>query len=565
MMWRSKMSETKQNFIPNNVNKKNIKIMLVLLSLLIGLLLFAFVRDTDKLITHTQANKLYSSNQIQKVIVDGEYIRLKTQTQTYKVYKEAINKDTFYAKYLVEVKEDSTYFYDILSLLILISAFVFMYILLRQNKLQQVKQIRSLSKTDPMENGNEPIQALTSSVTFDNVAGIKDVKEELEEIIDFLKEPKKYRDLDIRLPKGLLLIGPPGVGKTLISKAVAGEAGVPFFYQSGASFVHIYVGMGAKRVSELFKKAKQMAPSIIFIDEIDAVGKSRGEFRNDEREATLNQLLTEMDGFEDSSGVIVIGATNKVEILDEALLRAGRFDRRIHISLPDLEDRAKTLELYLSKKQHQVDIPKVARMTVGFNSAALDTLTNEAALYTMKNKRDVVETSDFEAVKEKVLSGKRKILSYTEKEREIQAVYQGAKAVIATWLDIEFDKIGIVNTLLTTQEHEILSHSYLMNKIKVYLAGSIATQLEYKEQFSNAATDIVEAKKLAHKIIYAYAMSEDLTISVQEEEKLLQKAMSEVTTLLKTVEQATKKISDYILMHENITHKECQEILREIF
>lgn len=539
--------------------------MLVLLSLLIGLLLFSFVRDTDKLITHTQANKLYSSNQIQKVILDGEYIRLKTQTQTYKVYKEAINKDTFYAKYLVEVKEDSTYFYNILSLLILISAFVFMYILLRQNKLQQVKQIRSLSKTDPMENGNEPIQALTSSITFDNVAGIKDAKEELEEIIDFLKEPKKYRDLDIRLPKGLLLIGPPGVGKTLISKAVAGEAGVPFFYQSGASFVHIYVGMGAKRVSELFKKAKQMAPSIIFIDEIDAVGKSRGEFRNDEREATLNQLLTEMDGFEDSSGVIVIGATNKVEMLDEALLRAGRFDRRIHIPLPDLEDRATTLELYLSKKKHKVDIAKVARMTVGFNSAALDTLTNEAALFTMKNKRDVVETSDFEAVKEKVLSGKRKILSYTEKEREIQAVYQGAKAVIATWLDLEFDKIGIVNTLLTRQEHEILSRSYLMNKIKFYLAGSIATQLEYKEQFSNAATDIVEAKKLAHKIIYAYAMSEDLTISVQEEEKLLQKAMSEVTTLLKTVEQATKKTSDYILMHENITHKECQEILREIF
>ncbi|HIP28692.1 MAG TPA: ATP-dependent metallopeptidase FtsH/Yme1/Tma family protein, partial [Sulfurovum sp.] len=522
------MLETKQNFIPSNLNKKNIKIMLVLLSLLIGLLLFAFVRDTDKLITHTQANKLYSSNQIQKVILDGEYIRLKTQTQTYKVYKEAINKDTFYAKYLVEVKEDSTYFYNILSLLILISAFVFMYILLRQNKLQQVKQIRSLSKTDPMENGNEPIQALTSSITFDNVAGIKDAKEELEEIIDFLKEPKKYRDLDIRLPKGLLLIGPPGVGKTLISKAVAGEAGVPFFYQSGASFVHIYVGMGAKRVSELFKKAKQMAPSIIFIDEIDAVGKSRGEFRNDEREATLNQLLTEMDGFEDSSGVIVIGATNKVEMLDEALLRAGRFDRRIHIPLPDLEDRATTLELYLSKKKHKVDIAKVARMTVGFNSAALDTLTNEAALFTMKNKRDVVETSDFEAVKEKVLSGKRKILSYTEKEREIQAVYQGAKAVIATWLDLEFDKIGIVNTLLTRQEHEILSRSYLMNKIKFYLAGSIATQLEYKEQFSNAATDIVEAKKLAHKIIYAYAMSEDLTISVQEEEKLLQKAMSEV-------------------------------------
>ena len=219
--------------------------------------------------------------------------------------------------------EDNSYLFDIFSLVIIVAAFTFLYRLMQQNKLQQLKHIRATSKSGDTPE-NEPLQALTSNVTFDDVAGIKDVKEELEEIIDFLREPKKYRDLDIRLPKGVLLVGPPGVGKTLISKAVAGEANVPFFYQSGASFVHIYVGMGAKRVSELFRKAKQMAPSIIFIDEIDAVGKSRGELRNDEREATLNQLLTEMDGFEDSSGVIVIGATNKIEMLDEALLRAGR-------------------------------------------------------------------------------------------------------------------------------------------------------------------------------------------------------------------------------------------------
>ena len=543
---------------------KNIKIIVTLLILLVTLLLFASIRDTDKPITHSQANTLYSNNQIEKVIVDGEYIRLETNAKSYKIYKDAINTDAFFSKYLVEVVEDNSYLYDILSLIILLGAFAFMYSLIRQNKLQQLNQIRSVSKVNN-NSDTEPIQALTSNVTFKDVAGIKDVKEELEEIIDFLRNPQKYRDLDIRLPKGVLLMGPPGVGKTLISKAVAGEAGVPFFYQSGASFVHIYVGMGAKRVSELFKKAKQVAPSIIFIDEIDAVGKSRGEFRNDEREATLNQLLTEMDGFEDSSGVIVIGATNKLDVLDEALLRAGRFDRRIHISLPDLEDRAKTLELYLAHKPNSVDIIQVARMTVGFNSAALDTLTNEAAIYAMRNGRSEVETSDFEAVKEKVLSGKRKILSFTEKEREIQAVYQGSKAVIATWLDIEFEKIGIVNTMLITQEHEILSRSQLINKIKFYLAGSIATKLHYKEQFTNASTDIKQAKTLVHKVIYEYAMSENFIVTSEQEEELLRESVSEATALLKTLEKAITETSHYLLIHENITNEECKEILREIF
>jgi ATP-dependent metalloprotease FtsH len=556
--------ETKLNFKPGAINAKNIKIILSLLVVFVGLLAFAILRDTDQLITHKQANSLYSQDKIQKVIVDGEYIRLKTADNSYKIYKDAINKTAFFTKYPVEVTSDSSYIYDILSLLIILGAFGLLYRFIKQSKLQQLRQIRSVNRADNADS-SEPVQALSSNVTFADVAGIKDVKEELEEIIDFLREPQKYRDLDIRLPKGVLLVGPPGVGKTLISKAVAGEAGVPFFYQSGASFVHIYVGMGAKRVSELFKKAKQMAPSIIFIDEIDAVGKSRGEFRNDEREATLNQLLTEMDGFEDSSGVIVIGATNKIDMLDEALLRAGRFDRRIYISLPDLEDRIKTLELYLAHKPNQVDIAQVARMTVGFNSAALDTLTNEAAIFAMREGRATVETSDFDAVKEKVLSGKRKILSFTEQEREIQAVYQGAKAVIATWLDVEFEKIGIVNTQLIIQEHEILSRSKLLNRIKVYLAGSLATKIHYNEQFSNASADIMLAKELVGKVIYEYAMSDNFIVTPLQEEELLRESVSEVNALLKTLEKALSEVSNYLLVHENITHDECKEILREIF
>jgi len=550
--------------IKPNFNTSNIRIITGLLVVLILLLSFAVLRDTDTLITHEQANKLYTDNKIQKVIVDGDLLRFKTDTENFKIYKDAINKTAFFTKYPVEVREDTRYLYDIFFLLIVIAAFGFLYRFMQQNRLQQLKHIRAASKSSESV-GNEPVQALTSNVTFEDVAGIKDVKEELEEIIDFLREPKKYRDLDIRLPKGVLLVGPPGVGKTLISKAVAGEANVPFFYQSGASFVHIYVGMGAKRVSELFRKAKQMAPSIIFIDEIDAVGKSRGEFRNDEREATLNQLLTEMDGFEDSSGVIVIGATNKIEMLDEALLRAGRFDRRIHISLPDLEDRIKTLELYLAQKPNKVNIEEIARITVGFNSAALDTLTNEAAIYAMREGRSVVETSDFEAVKEKVLLGKRKILSFTEEEREIQAIYQAAKAVIATWLDVEFEKIGIVNTRLLSQEHEILSKSQLLSRIKVYLAGSIATKIHYKEQFTNASTDIAQAKQLIRKVIYEYAMSDNFIVTPQHEGELLLESVSEVTTLLKTLEKALNEVSHYLLAHENITAEECRVILRKLF
>ena len=555
--------ETKLNFKAKTLNSKNIKIIGILLLLFVGLLSFSTLRDTDKIITHTEANTLYSENKIQKLIVDGEYIRLKTADARYKIYKDAINKTAFFTKYPVEVTGDSSYLYDILSLLILMGAFGLLYRFIKQSRLQQLKQVRA-SRADNTAD-YEPVQALTSSVTFADVAGIKDVKEELEEIIDFLREPKKYRDMDIRLPKGVLLVGPPGVGKTFISKAVAGEAGVPFFYQSGASFVHIYVGMGAKRVSELFKKAKQMAPSIIFIDEIDAVGKSRGEFRNDEREATLNQLLTEMDGFEESSGVIVIGATNKIDVLDEALLRAGRFDRRIHISLPDLEDRAKILELYLAHKPNSVNIEQVARMTVGFNSAALDTLTNEAAIFAMREGRATVETNDFDAVKEKVLLGKRKILSFTEEEREIQAVYQGAKAVIATWLDVEFEKIGIVNTRLNLQEHEILSKSQLLSRIKVYLAGSIATKIQYNEQFTNANHDIVQAKLLARKLIYDYAMGDHFIVNPTEEETLLQEAQTEVKSFLEKLHEAQMEVSNYLLENENITHEKTREIIRAIF
>ncbi|MDD2400550.1 MAG: ATP-dependent metallopeptidase FtsH/Yme1/Tma family protein [Sulfurovum sp.] len=559
------MKEIKHKFYLKSFDRKNISIIAGLLAVLLGLLIFSISRDTDRLITHMQANALYTENKIQKVILDEPYIRLYTGEGRYKIYKEAINQNAFFSKYPVEVRQKSGLAYVSVFLLIVLSVFGLMFWFFSKQKFRQSKGFGSILGDANELPAYEPIQALASKVKFSDVAGIKDVKEELEEIIDFLKEPQKYRDFGIRLPKGVLLVGPPGVGKTLISKAVAGEAGVPFFYQSGASFVHIYVGMGAKRVSELFRKAKQMAPSIIFIDEIDAVGKSRGALRNDEREATLNQLLTEMDGFEESSGVIVIGATNKIDVLDEALLRAGRFDRRIHISLPDLQERAKTLELYLKNKPNEVDIEQVARMTVGFNSAALSTLTNEAAIYAMREGRRIVKTDDFEAVKEKVLLGKRKILSFTEEERAIQARYQAAKALIATWLDVEFEKIGIVNSRFITLDHEILSKTQLLSRIKVYLAGSIAVKMYYNEQFTNASSDISKARKMAKKVIYEYGMGENLIVASDQEEQLLSESVSSVTSLFGTLSEALDKINDYLLVHENITQEECREILREMF
>jgi ATP-dependent metalloprotease FtsH len=558
------MQEMTQQFSSKLATNKNKKIMLILGVILLFLLVFGMFRGGDKLITHKEANALYTVNKITKVVVDGEFIRLITERQNYKIYKDAISKTAFFQKYPVEVEEKNTHLFDIISLIIILLAFALLYRMLYQNKKQENKNVLADSPENDVTK-IESIEALSSKITFANVAGIHDVKEELSEIINFLKEPWKYRELDIRLPKGVLLVGPPGVGKTLISRAVAGEASVPFFYQSAASFVHIYVGMGAKRVSELFQKAKDTAPSIVFIDEIDAVGKSRGEFRNDEREATLNQLLIEMDGFEDSAGVIVIGATNKIEMLDEALLRAGRFDRQIHIPLPDLADRIKILEHYLVLKPNLVNIKEVAQMTVGFSAAALDTLTNEAALHAMRAKGPMIETSDFEAVKDKVLLGKRKIRPLSQEEREIQAVYQGAKALVATWLDVEFDKITILNTQLIIREQEIVSKSQLLARIKVYLAGSLAMQKRYKEQFSNGATDIFKAKELISKILYEYSMVDNFVITPKQEEILLREAVVEVNKLLETLDTALDEVMAHILNRESITSDECRDILRKIF
>jgi ATP-dependent Zn protease len=272
-----------------------------------------------------------------------------------------------------------------------------------------------------------------------------------------------------------------------------------------------------------------------------------------------------MDGFEESSGVMVIGATNKIEVLDSALLRAGRFDRRIHISLPDFRERVSTLKLYLKDKNHTVDIEWVAQITIGFSSAALATLVNESALNALRLKKDRIENSDIEAVKDKVLLGKHKIQSFNGEEQKIQALYQSAKAVTSLWLEVEFTKIGILSSNFIPHHNEILSQTALKNELKVLLAGRVATQEAYGELFTNAKEDIKRAKILAEQIIEEFGMSEEYFSSHIHVERLLHDATMEVKSLLSQLNHAVERVRDYLLKNETITPQETKRIIDEIF
>jgi ATP-dependent metalloprotease FtsH len=546
-------------------SNKNSKIIIIALFIIGSILLFSLFRDNSESINKKVAVDIIENQLIEKATVAEPYIYIQTEDKIYKVAKEAIDIDKLFDKTLVEYEEESTSTIDILLLIIMIIFTLYIVSMIRESRDRQESILEEQREETNSAISQQNILPQLSNVNFSDVAGIDDVKEELEEIIDFLRNPSRYRSFDIRLPKGVLLIGPPGVGKTLIAKAVAGEADVPFFYQSASSFVQIYVGMGAKRVNELFNKAKQMAPSIIFIDELDAVGKSRGGMNNDERESTLNQLLTEMDGFEESSGVMVIAATNKIEVLDEALLRAGRFDRRVHISLPDFKDRVSTLKLYLKEKNNTVDVEFIAKMTIGFNSAALATLVNEAALYALRKDKISIDNTDIEAVKEKVRLGKHKIQTFSVEEQKIQALYQSAKAVTATWLEVEYDKIGLVNSSFIPHHNEILSKTALENELKVLLSGRIITQEVYGELFTNAKIDIQKAKLLSQQIIEEFAMSDEYFSTHVQIENLLQNASSEVKSLLSKLRMVVDEVRDYLLTNESITYIETKRILDDIF
>ena len=377
-------------------------------------------------------------------------------------------------------------------------------------------------------------------VTFSDVAGIDEAKEEVLEIIEFLKDPRKFQKLGGRIPKGVLIVGPPGTGKTLLAKAIAGEAGVPFFSISGSDFVEMFVGVGASRVRDLFEQGKKHAPCIIFIDEIDAVGRLRGAGLgggHDEREQTLNQLLVEMDGFDTTEGVILIAATNRPDVLDPALLRPGRFDRQVVVNRPDLRGRSEILKVHTKKVPlaSDVELDKIARGTPGFSGADLENLVNEAALWAARQNKKEVEFIDFEMAKDKVLMGaERKSMILSDEEKRTTAYHEAGHALMAKLLPgaDPVHKVTIiprgralgVTMQLPTDDRHNYSKEFLYNTLAILMGGRVAEELVLHNVTTGAGNDLERATDLARKMVCEWGMSEKLgplTFGRKEEEIFL--------------------------------------------
>ncbi len=363
-------------------------------------------------------------------------------------------------------------------------------------------------------------------VTFKDVAGVEEAKDEVEEIIAFLKDPKKFTRLGGRIPKGVLMMGSPGTGKTLLARAIAGEAGVPFFSISGSDFVEMFVGVGASRVRDLFEQGKKNAPCIIFIDEIDAVGRHRGAGLgggHDEREQTLNQLLVEMDGFESNDGVIIIAATNRPDVLDPALLRPGRFDRRIVVPRPDLRGRMGILAVHTRKVPlaSGVDLEVIARGTPGFSGADLEFLVNEAALIAARRDKDKVEAEDFEEAKDKVLMGaERRSMFISDKEKRNTAIHEAGHAIVARFVGVEADPVHKVTIIprgralgltqqLPPEDRLNMTREFALNQIAILMGGRVAEEIIFGQKTTGAGNDIERATELARSMVTEWGMSDE--------------------------------------------------------
>lgn len=443
----------------------------------------------------------------------------------------------------------------------------------------------------------------SEGIKFSDVAGEDEAKESLTEIVQYLHDPAQYKDIGARMPKGILLVGPPGTGKTMLAKAVAGEANVPFFSMSGSEFVEMFVGMGASKVRDLFDQAKQKAPCIVFIDEIDAIGKKRdGQFGgNDEREQTLNQLLTEMDGFEDNTGVIILAATNRPEALDPALLRPGRFDRRVPVELPDLKGREEILKVHARKVRLEpdVDFNKIARMASGASGAELANIVNEAALRAVRDGRKTATQADLEESIEVVIAGyQKKNAILTDKEKCIVAYHEIGHALVAALQNhsAPVQKITIIprtsgalgyTMQVDEGEHYLMSRDEIVNKIATLTGGRAAEQVAFNSITTGASNDIEQATKLARAMITRYGMNDDFgmvameTVTSQylggdtslscspetqaridaEVVKLIKEQYEKAVKILTDNRRKLDELAQYLYEKETITGDEFMEIL----
>jgi cell division protease FtsH len=511
-----------------NAFSKNLTLWLVI-SLILILLFQIFKKETTQTgqLSYTEFLNMVERGDVVQVTIQGD--KVSGITNQGRAFRTFAPKDLELIKILrdrnIEItakpEESSPWYMTVLvswfPMILLIAVWIFF---MRQMQVGGGKAL-SFGKSRARLVSDE-----RNKVTFDDVAGIEEAKEELQEIIEFLRDPKKFTRLGGRIPKGVLLVGAPGTGKTLLARAIAGEAGVPFLSISGSDFVEMFVGVGASRVRDLFVQGKKHAPCIIFLDEIDAVGRHRGAGLgggHDEREQTLNQLLVEMDGFESNEGVILISATNRPDVLDPALLRPGRFDRQVVVPVPDVRGREAILKVHTRKTRlaDDIDLSVIARGTPGFTGADIENMTNEAALLAARRSKDKIDMSDLEDAKDKVLMGtERKSMIISDEEKKTTAYHEAGHTLVAKLLPNTdpIHKVTIIprgRALGLTQQLPIddkhtYSKEYLISNIRVLMGGRIAEEIALKTQTTGASNDIERATEIARKMVCEYGMSENL-------------------------------------------------------
>lgn len=576
---------------------------------------------STKNLTYSEFQKYLKDDKVEEITISPN-----SEGSTYEIkgtLKKSKKNESFYVvaplsddtlNYINSMKEQSSFdmtvsadpasslfvkFLNWLPYLLLIGAAAFIL-------MKQLNGIAS-SNNKSMDFGKSraKLQEDKDKVTFKDVAGLSEEKEELEELIEFLKEPKKFTKMGARIPKGVLLVGPPGTGKTLLAKAVAGEANAPFYFISGSDFVELFVGIGASRVRDMFRQAKQTAPCLIFIDEIDAVGRQRGAGvggGHDEREQTLNQLLTEMDGFGANEGIIIMAATNRADVLDPALLRPGRFDRQVTVDLPDVREREEILKVHARNKvlAPSVKLEYLAKRTPGFSGAALENLLNEAALLAVRRNKEAITMSEIDEATDRVIGGPAKLSrKYTEHERQVVAYHEAGHAVLGIKLPNAEDvqKITIIprgqaggyTLMMPKEETYLATKSELLQRITGLLGGRVSEEIHFKEVTTGAHNDFEKATKIARAMVTEYGMSDLGPVQLEQQEggvflgrdynktknfsneiaheidkevrKIIDSCYKEATRILKENQDLIKLIADALLENETITKEQIDSLV----